>query len=178
MDPKRILVVYYSRTGTTGKVARAIRDELGCDIERIAERGSRRGILGYFRSVFDTVFGRPAVLRALEKDPNDYELVVVGTPVWNASVSTPVRTFLAENRHRIRRVAFFCTYGGTGSARAVRQAEAIAGEPPVVTLALRADDVGRGVVTAKVRTFSSALRSTGPASSSSIPRASTQAVLA
>jgi flavodoxin len=59
MDPKRVLIVYYSRTGHTRDVARAIRDELGCEIERTADRGRRGGVLGYLRSGFDAVFGGP-----------------------------------------------------------------------------------------------------------------------
>jgi flavodoxin len=161
MDPKRILVVYYSRTGATRALARAIRDELGCAIERIAEHRSRRGALGYLRSAFDATFRRPAVLRPMDQDANDFDLVVVGTPIWNASVSSPVRTYLAANRDHMRRIAFFCTYGGRGSAHALRQMEAIAGQPPVVTLALRTDEVARGAA-AKVRSFANALRSAPP----------------
>jgi hypothetical protein len=33
----------------------------------------------------------------MNTDPNDYDLVLVGTPVWNASVSTPVRTYFAAS---------------------------------------------------------------------------------
>jgi flavodoxin len=178
MDPKRILVVYYSRTNTTREVARAIRDELGCEIERFVERRSRGGALGYLRSVFDIAFHRRAVLQPIEKDPNDYDLVVVGTPIWNASVSTPVRTYLSMNRDRIRRVAFFCTYGGTGSSRALRQMEAICGQAPVMTLALRMDDVTRGAVAAKVRTFAHTLTSGESTGVESARAARPQAVLA
>ncbi len=46
MDPTRTLVVLYLRTGTTGIVARAFRDELGCEIEAIRDRTSREGSLG------------------------------------------------------------------------------------------------------------------------------------
>lgn len=158
MDPKRILVVYYSRTGTTREVARALRDELGCEIDRIADRGHAVGVFGYLRASFDVVFGRPASLRPMSTNPNDYDVVVVGTPVWNASVSTPVKTFLRANRHRIGRVAFFCTYGSSGSGRAMRQMEEVCGQAPIVTMALRSEEVARRSFDAKVRAFAAALK--------------------
>lgn len=157
MDPTRTLVVFYSRTGTTELAARAIREELGCAIEAIHDRKNRGGIVGYFRSSFDAMFHRPATIHAMSSNAKDYDLVLVGTPIWNASVSAPVRTFLSENRGRIRKVAFFCTHRGSGSARVLRQMEEICGKHPVVTLVLRTEEVRHDAYAAKVRTFAAAL---------------------
>jgi flavodoxin len=162
MDPKRTLVVYYSRTGTTRSVARAIQEELGCEIERITDTKHRGGVLGWMRSAVDAILHRPAALRAMSTDPADYELVILGSPVWNASVSAPVRTYLEENGDRIRRVAFFCTFGtfgGRGSARALRQMEAACRKRPIATLGLREKDVDRRAFVPRVQTFVGALGS-------------------
>jgi len=158
MDPTRALVVCYSRSDTTWQVAHAIRKELGCDIERIVDTKPRHGVIGYLRSGFDALFHRPTVLRPLSNDPSNYDLVIVGTPIWNASVSAPVRAFLAEHRDRMKQVAFFCTYGGRGSARALHQMEEICGQKPVMTLAFRTDEVTHGAFDVKIRSFASALR--------------------
>ncbi len=157
MDPNRTLVVYYSRTGTTRTVAHALRDELGCKAERIAEHKDRHGLLGYIRSALDAVFHRTAPLLPMEANPADHDLVVIGTPIWNASVSTPVRSFLAANRGRIPRVAFFCTCGGSGSARVFRQMEEIAGQHPVATLVLRTNEVRPGGFENAVKAFAASL---------------------
>lgn len=163
MDPTRALVVCYSRTDTTWQVAHAIRKELGCDIERIVDTKPREGVVGYLRSGLDALFHRPTVLRPLTSELGNYDLVIVGTPIWNASVSAPVRAFLDANRDRMKEVAFFCTYGGRGSARALHQMEDICGQKPIMTLALRTDEVTRGGFDVKIRSFASALR-TRPAS--------------
>ena len=157
MDPTRVLVVYYSHGGTTRKVARAIGKELDCELEAISERNPRRGVLGYLQSGLDATFNREAALAPMSTDARDYDLVVVGTPTWNASVSTPVRTYLTANRGRIRAVAFFCTYEGSGSARVLRQMEEICGRAPAMTLALRKDEVSHDGFPVKVRTFAKAL---------------------
>lgn len=159
MDPKRTLVVYYSRTGTTHEAAEAIKNELGCEIERIAEKRSRRGILGYLRSGFEAALRRRTALHEMTHHAGDYDLVIVGTPVWNASVSAPVRTYLHENRDRIRNVAFFCTYGGSGSERALRQMEKVCGRRPIGKLAVRMREVHQADFLARVRAFASSLKS-------------------
>lgn len=166
----RTLVVFYSRTGTTQNLAHAIREELGCDIDVIREDQRRSGVLGYLRSALDSTLQRPTALRRMTRDVSAYDLVIVGTPVWTASVSAPVRTYLEANRDRIRRVAFFCTHGGSGSARALRQMEQLCGRHPLVTMVLRTEEVRQDAFGAKVRAFASALMN--PATSREVARAS------
>lgn len=67
----RTLVIYYSRTGTTRKVAQALADMLGADTAEI--RCERYGVggLGYIRAAYDSVRGaRPAIVipTAVESD--------------------------------------------------------------------------------------------------------------
>jgi flavodoxin len=157
MDPKRVLIVYFSRTGTTRTVARALQRDLGCDIDRIRDPVHRGGVFGYLRSAVEAFLQRPVPLRPMRTDPQDYDLVIVGTPIWNASVASPVRSYLSAHRDSFRRVAFFCTYGGSGSARVLRQMESVAGKPPAATLAMRASEVSSGAVPAKVASFVEAL---------------------
>ncbi|MBE3088681.1 MAG: flavodoxin family protein, partial [Actinobacteria bacterium] len=44
---RNILVVYYSRTGTTRKVAEYITKQLGADMEEIIDMKKRSGIWGF-----------------------------------------------------------------------------------------------------------------------------------
>ena len=158
MDPTRVLVVYYSRTGTTDIVARAIREELGCEIEAIHDAKNRRGVLGYLRSSIDAALHRRARLLAMSSEPQDYDLLIVGTPIWNTSVCAPVRTYLFANRERIRRVAFFCTHRGGDTSWVMREMAEICEQCPVATLVLDADEVRGGRLAPKVRRFAFAVR--------------------
>jgi flavodoxin len=152
MKNPRILLAFYSRSGGTWAVANQIRESLGCDVEEIVDRIDRRGLSGYVRSAVDATFHRPADLRPLTADPGDYDLVIVGTPVWNASVSAPVRTFL-ERAGRLHRVAFFLSHGGSGSARVFRQMERLSKTRPIATLAVRESAVRRGRIQDDVEAF-------------------------
>ncbi|HEY6556012.1 MAG TPA: hypothetical protein VI072_02020, partial [Polyangiaceae bacterium] len=114
-----ILIVYFSRTGMTAQVAHELRQALlsrgvRCDLESLEEAGTRRGIRGYLRSALDSILDRRASLLPPDHDPAAYELVVVGTPIWNADVSTPIRTFLRTRGGQLPRLAWFLTYGGSG----------------------------------------------------------------
>ena len=151
MGVANALVVFYSRTGFTKLVAEALAKELRADTEQLVETRSRAGLLGYLRSGFEAALGRLTELKPLSKDPAVYAVVVVGTPVWNGSVSSPVRTFLAHHKAGLKRVAFFCTYGGSGNERTFRQMAAVCGQTPVATMAVRDRELGDAMLSARIR---------------------------
>lgn len=138
-----VLIVYFSRTGTTRRVAQDLAADTGWDVEEIHELRDRRGALGYLRAVVDTFFHRASPIAPIDRNLDEYELVVVGTPNW-ARVSAPIRTFLDEYREDVRSLAFFVTYGGTGSDKVLDEMARIAVATPVATLALTEGEVKRG----------------------------------
>ena len=142
----KVLVVYYTRTGNTKKVAEEIASRLGADIEEIVDAADRKGLLGYLRSLFDAMVARPVEIRET-RDPFPYDVVVVGTPVWVSSISAPVREYLSQKAGAIRHAAFFLTLGGSGAKSVFRQMEELCGTAPVALLSVREIDLepGRGV---------------------------------
>jgi flavodoxin len=111
---KRILVVYYSMSGNTQRVAKDLAAYLGADLQRLRERTHRRGFRGYLRAVFDSLRARPASLIHTARDAAGYDLIIVGTPIWAGRITPAVRTYLESLRGRTRHVAFFTTSGHTG----------------------------------------------------------------
>lgn len=139
----RVLVVYYSRTGTTKRVAGSLAATLRGDVEEIIDRTNRSGLLGYLRSGYEAARRRQSAIDRAVHDPATYDLVIIGTPIWNLSVSSPVRSYLQRHRDALRRVAFFCTCGGRGGERAFAQMAEICGAKPVATLVVRQHDLLR-----------------------------------
>ena len=142
----KTLVVFYSRTGTTKKVAEAIAQKTGADLEEIKDTANRSGAMGYVRSGRDAMRKKLTKLEPLLKNPADYDLVVIGTPIWGWNVSAPVRTYLTEQKEKFlpeadKKVAFFCTMGGSGDKNAFSEMEKIIGKEPVATLALTTKEV-------------------------------------
>ena len=148
----RILLVYFSRTGRTRKIAMDIASALGCDVEELRDRVGRGGPVGYARSSLEALARLDTLLAPTLHDPADYDLVVVGTPIWFWNISSPVRTWARRHRESLRKVAFFCTCGSSGGPRALAELEAICGET-VASLVLTDREIDSGAHAASVAAF-------------------------
>jgi len=146
------LVIYYSRTGTTRKIAEAMVKVLKCDIEEIRDLKNRAGILGWLSSGMDATLKRLTKIEKPGKLPELFDVTVIGTPVWNNTVSTPVRTYILEHRDRFKQVAFFCIQYSSKS-NALKDMEALCSKKPVATLMLRKKQVETGEYIDVVRQF-------------------------
>jgi menaquinone-dependent protoporphyrinogen IX oxidase len=125
----KILVVFYSRTGTTRNIAREIAIKLGSDIEEIIDKKDRSGLFKFLESSEDTRSGKIAEIAEMKKNPKDYDLVIIGTPVWDETLSTPVRAYLLKHKDKLpENIAFFATSRVTEAKIVVKKAEMIIGK--------------------------------------------------
>lgn len=111
---KKRLVVYYSRTGNSKQIGDMISKELRCDVDVIDDLSDRDGIRGWLKGGWDAWKNNPTRIR-YSKTPSDYDLIVLGGPVWAGTMAPGVREYLKWNKKRISQIAFFCTYGGSVS---------------------------------------------------------------
>jgi hypothetical protein len=121
---------------TTRRVAEALSEALKCDLEEITEPKPRTGFLGYIRSLLEARRKRPSTIAPKKHDVSPYDLVVIGTPVWAWSLSSPVRAYLTATASQLPEVAFFCTLGARGSESAFAQMTAIVGKKPRAVCAI------------------------------------------
>lgn len=129
----KILVVFYSRTGNTKKVAMKIAKILKADIDEIKDRKDRKGIKGWFIAGGDAYKNNLTEINAL-KTPSKYSLVIVGTPIWAFTLTPPVRTYLLQNK--FKKLAFFSTSGGSGIKKTFAEMEK-SSKKPVAVLAIK-----------------------------------------
>jgi multimeric flavodoxin WrbA len=94
----KVLVVYYSLTGNTARVARDVARRTGGDIESIRDSGYGVGFTGYIKAAIDAVRGASSQPGPLARNPRDYALTIVGTPVWVGHMTPPVRGWLQRCR--------------------------------------------------------------------------------
>jgi flavodoxin len=121
------LVVYYSRTGVTKFVAQTIAAELGSDVEEVVDLKSRSGKLGWMSAGMDASRSKETQISPLNKVPSDYDLIIIGTPIWAWSPSAAIRTYLAKNNLSGKNVALFFTMD-SGLRQAVEKTKALAPE--------------------------------------------------
>lgn len=116
----KILVAYFSCTGTTEKVATYAASELGADLYRIQPQepysdadldynddGSRTS-----REQKDAA-ARPAIAQAVE-NMAQYDVVLLGYPIWWGEAPRIISTFLESYDFGGKTIAPFCTSGSSG----------------------------------------------------------------
>jgi flavodoxin len=107
----KTVVVYFSLTGNTKFVAEKIAQQLDADLCEITDKNHKKGKMLYIK-------GGAAAMRekltdiTVETPIDDYELVIVGSPVWAGKIAPAIRTFLVENNFSEKQVAFFVCMGG------------------------------------------------------------------
>jgi flavodoxin len=148
----KVLVIYYSRTGHTKTVAEALATALQCDKEEIIDTKKRSGPLGYVRSGRDAKQESLTVIEDIRRNVSEYDLVIIGTPVWAGRVSTPVRTFIHQYKN-LKKVAFFSTQGGGDAGEVFTEMEALCGKTPISVLSIPSREVERGDFDQKISQF-------------------------
>lgn len=157
----RVLVVSYSLGGTTARVAQEIAESLGADLDEIKDVHERKGFLSYIQSGLESVAkGLPSI--RVQRDPGEYDMVVLGAPVWTGSIASPMRSYLFAHGHKFKDMACFCTAGGRGGDAALSEMRALGGVPNAPTFFARQNDVLKGRHRRKLRGFIATLgRSAG-----------------
>ncbi len=152
------LVVFYSRTGSTKRVGEALAGMLDCDSEELLDTKKRSGPLGYMTAGRDAMAKKLTKLADIKRDPALYDLVILGTPIWGGTLSSATRTYITANKSKFKRVAFFCTQGGTENQQLFDEMEALCERRPVSILALRDAEVKKGDYQDKLRQFADGLQ--------------------
>lgn len=132
----KYLVVYFSWTGNTAKVAGLLAKTLSADIEEIHEVKPRGGFLAFISAVLASVFRMAAPINAATKNVADYDVVILGSPVWAQNIATPMRSYIRREKSRIKQIALFCTLGGAGGAAALAQLAALCERTALADLTL------------------------------------------
>jgi flavodoxin len=107
----KVLIVYYSRTGGTEKVAEAIKKELEqdkyeVDVERIRPAKEHNSFVWQFLRIF---IGECKIQEPKIKDVSKYDFIFFGSPNWTR-VSLPIVKYFKEARGLdYKRVGFFST---------------------------------------------------------------------
>jgi flavodoxin len=153
----KTLIVYYTRSGNTRKVAEELKELLSADIEEITEPSGRGGPLGWLRSGKESSDGTIPKINAPTKDPSAYDIVVVGTPVWASTLSSPVRAYLTQTKGKAHKVAYFCTCGGTDAKKTIIDMSVLI-PAPVASLEVNAKEMSTSEYKEKAKKFADQLK--------------------
>lgn len=110
----KALVVFYSSSGNTRMIAHTIAETLNADEEELkpVKALNANGIGYVFWGIRQLVTQSKPSLLSLTHNPDDYDLIVIGTPVWSYTITPPIRSFLENYHISGKKIAIFCCHGG------------------------------------------------------------------
>lgn len=124
---KKSLVVYFSATGTTKKVAQMIADVNGSDLYEIVpkvlytksdlnwmDKKSRSSVEMSDKTI------RPAI-EDNELDIKAYDEIILGFPIWWYVAPTIVNSFLEKYDFTGKKIVLFATSGGSSFGNTVKE---------------------------------------------------------
>lgn len=110
-------VIYYSMTGNTEYVAKEIEKNLNVDIIKInpIKEYPNKGFKKFFWGGKSAVMKETPELEKYDFNENKYENIIIGTPVWASTFSPPIRSFINENKDKLKNKnisIIICNSGG------------------------------------------------------------------
>ena len=114
MENNKKLVVFFSYTGNTKKIAESIQKKLNCDILEI------KPVKSYstdYKTVVDEEQNNESSkkkpeIQSIDKDLSQYDEIIVGSPIWWYTIAPVIRTFLSENDLKGKIIKPFATNAG------------------------------------------------------------------
>jgi flavodoxin len=155
MVEMKTLLVVYSRTGITKTVAKQIASKLNADIEELVDMKKRTGWWGYLRAGSDAVRKKKTTITQIKYNPESYECIILGTPVWAGTFVPALRTYINEHKDILsnKKLFFLATMGAKEPQNAFIDIEKLIGKKPRATLALQAKRVRRKVIDQPLNQF-------------------------
>lgn len=109
------LIVFYSFEGSTRLIAETIAREIGADLLELKpkkEKVKTHGLAKYFWGGRQVFFKEKPELENFDKNPNDYDLIFIGSPVWAWNCAPAMRSFLDSQNLNNKKIVLFCAYEG------------------------------------------------------------------
>jgi len=128
-------VIYYSMEGNTKYTAGKIAARLHADlIELIPVKEYPTGkVSKYFWAGKSATFGESPRLEPYGFDQNQYDLIILGTPIWAGTFAPPLRTFIRENKLSRKMLALFASGSGGATEKCFEQLKKEAGDCTLVS---------------------------------------------
>jgi len=154
----KVLVAYFSRSGTAEQLALQLAARLGADVDVVTPSPGYAGVGGYLRGIWHSLRRRaPAI--SCGRNPAGYALVVIASPVWAGRLSAPMRTYLMRFAGRIGALAAMWVSGSGLPYKAVgEEIRQIAGRAPLATASFAERDVRAGKADAELDRLAQTLR--------------------
>ena len=130
-QPKDTLVVYFSRTGVTKKVAEKLAAFLGADIEEVVASEDLLGAWNYMKLAYRAFTTNRSQLKVSPAIKPQHKTIWIGGPVHASALASPLFSWIEDNKDALkeegRQVFLFATEISSGHGGLFAQAETLLG---------------------------------------------------
>ncbi|MFN8850335.1 MAG: flavodoxin family protein [Inhella sp.] len=141
MDNTHALLVCYSYSGHSRRLARQLAKMHGWPLGEIQLQEPRSGWMGYAQCLLDSLLHRRPAIRYHGPAPNEFDITVLVSPVWAGRLASPMRSFMTQYLDKLGPTAVLEVMGGSGAAGAIGEANALLRRPPVFSTAFLQHEV-------------------------------------
>lgn len=137
------LIIYYSESENTKKVAETLAYQLKCDIIRIKDMKKRSGILNKFNSSIDAFRENKTEIYPSNIDISAYDIIYIGTPTWASNPTPAIITLIDRLDLKGKDVVLFATMsssGGKSTIKRMQEKVEIRGARVIETFTLKTKD--------------------------------------
>lgn len=108
------LIAYYSLDGNTRFIAEAIASAIDADVLVLKPKKeiNPKSLLKHFWGGRQVIMKQKPELLPFDKNPQDYDLLFLGTPVWAFDYAPSLRSFFQNVILKDKKIALFCCHGG------------------------------------------------------------------
>lgn len=123
----KILIAYYSRSGHNRKLSEELAKALSADVEEIIDLKSRDGIVGWIIGGKDASTKQLTNIKPVTKNPADYDLVILSSPLWVGTAAPAIRQFIVQNKEAFKKIAFASVCGSNKPQGSIDDIEKLSG---------------------------------------------------
>lgn len=115
----KALVVYFSFEGNTKLVAKKISETINADLVELktSKVYPKEGIGKFFWGGKSVIFGEKPELNNQPIDMKQYDVIIIGTPVWAGTFSPPIKSLISQYPIQGKKIGMFACHGGGGAAK-------------------------------------------------------------
>ena len=116
------LFIYYTLSGNGDVVSNYLKEK-GFDIRKIETKYklSRHMFPAMMKGGFHALIGKKAKLINYDNNINDYDEIIIGSPIWNSRLTPPINTVLKNTNLSNKKVTFILYSGGGYGKKATKK---------------------------------------------------------
>ncbi len=111
---KKAIFIYFSYSGDNEKFAKLLENQVNCDTLRIIpeKKYTSSTIKILFQGGNESLRKKSPSIESYDFNPENYDLIIIGTPVWAWTLAPVMRTFLTRTQLKNKNIVLTCTHRG------------------------------------------------------------------